>query len=249
LVVASVARSVHLNRYSYFFDETWNDEISTGRGSLHIRLPSDVVLSDIPKPTSLTGAAPWYTIWTHVDYVTHPPLYLIALRLWRDVFGESVVVSRAFSAVVSTLAILLLFDAVRLFHNTTASLWSCLIMALAGAQIELGQEARPYAMLLLPSLGALAAVARIEKLGVNRWRVVALGTCALTMVLTHYFAIPPAVAIGVYVLIRFRGRARRDAFLALVIAGVIFGICWGPFFLRERFAFSAATDMWMREAS
>jgi uncharacterized membrane protein len=247
LVIAGLARSVHIHRYCYFFDEAWNDEISTGRGSLHVRMANDVLYENVSKPTSLSGAEPWWRIWTHVDRVTHPPLYFIVLRWWRDLFGESPVVSRALSTTVSVVAILLLFDVARLMHGTTAALWGCAIMALAGAQVELAQETRSYAMLLMVSLAALTSLVRLEKLGPSVARAVALGAAVLMMVLTHYFASAAALAIGVYVIIRLRGRARRDAAIALIVAAIAFFIAWGPFLWQQRANFSAATENWMGE--
>src|SRR5262249_43041788 len=69
----------------------------------------------------------------------------------------------------------------------------------------------------------------------------------LAMALTHYFGIVAAGAIGVYALIRLRGRARRDAVGAMIVAGLVFLCVWGPFFWAQRSNFSAATVMWMRE--
>ena len=234
LATAGVARFAHINRYCYFFDEAWNDEVSTGRGSLHIRLPNNELIANLAKPTSLVGALPWWRIWTNMDNVTHPPLYIIVLRWWRDIFGESPIISRACSATLSALAVLLLFDVGRILHGTATGLWASLIMALAGAQIELAQEVRPYALLTLISLGALSALVRIEKYGPTLRRNIALGLLVLGMVLTHYFSAPAALAIGVYVLLRLRGRARRDAMISLVLAAIVYAVIWGPFFLQQR---------------
>src|SRR4051794_30135450 len=85
LALAAVVRFAWIGHYSYFFDEAWNDELSTGRGSMHIRLANDAIHENVPKPTSLAGAPPWWKVWSNVDYVTHPPLYLIVLRWWRNV--------------------------------------------------------------------------------------------------------------------------------------------------------------------
>lgn len=248
LVIAALARSAYINRYSYFFDEAWNDELSTARGSLHIRLANDVLYQEVPKPTSLSGAPAWWRIWANMDHVTHPPMYIIVLRGWRDVFGESPIVSRACSATFSVIAILLLFDISRLLHGNAAALWACLIMALAGAQIELAQEVRPYAVLLAVSMGAISALVRIEKLGPTTPRLIALCACAAAMVLTHYFAAPAALALGAYVLMRLRGKARRNAMIALLIAAGIFITSWGPFLWQQRANFAATADNWLKES-
>src|SRR5207248_1375384 len=134
VAVALWARFHRINEQSLFVDELWNLELASGRGSLHLRLPSETLLQDVPRPTSLTDAPSWRAIWTHMDLVTHPPLFPIVLRAWCDIFGASDFSARALSAIFSTLAILLLFDAARV-HNQSVSvaLWAALIMALAGA--------------------------------------------------------------------------------------------------------------------
>src|SRR3954453_14433081 len=152
LAIAAVARFAYITHYCYHFDEAWNDEVSTGRGSLHIRLPRNQLIENVPKPTSLVGALPWWRIWANMDNVTHPPLYIIVLRWWRDVFGESPGISRACSAVLSTLGVLIFFDVGRILHGTKTALWASLIMALAAGRIELAQEVRPYGLLMVVSM-------------------------------------------------------------------------------------------------
>src|SRR5262249_54582522 len=132
---AIAARFVHIGRYTYFFDETWNDELSTGRGSLHTRLANDVLHEGVPEVSSLDGAPAWWRIWAGMDNVTHPPLYIIVLRWWRDCFGGAFPVSRTLSALLSALAVLLMFDVARTLHGTAAGLWAALLMALSGSQI------------------------------------------------------------------------------------------------------------------
>src|SRR5207249_12298384 len=114
LGIATSMRFVYLPYSCYHFDEAWNDEMSTGHGSVHVRLPTDQLVENVPKPTSLPGARPWWRIWDNMDNVTHPPLYIIVLRWWRDLFGESPRVSRACLATISVLAVLLLFDVARI---------------------------------------------------------------------------------------------------------------------------------------
>ena len=51
---------------------------------LSARLPQDVLIPDAPNVTSLRGAPPVWAVWNHMDFVVHPPLYCMTLRLWRD---------------------------------------------------------------------------------------------------------------------------------------------------------------------
>src|SRR5438105_4667058 len=95
--IAAAARFAWIGSTEAHFDELWHLELSTGRGSMHSMLPPDEIVA-APALTSLHGAPPWYSVWTHLQSVTHPPLYPMLLRGWRDVFGESISTARAFSA-------------------------------------------------------------------------------------------------------------------------------------------------------
>src|ERR1700733_12526147 len=90
-------------------DELWHLELSTGRGSQHADLPSDVLIHDAPDMTQLSGGRPWYSVWTHMTGVVHPPLYCLTLRIWRDIFGPSDGVANSLSILCSVIAILLMF--------------------------------------------------------------------------------------------------------------------------------------------
>src|ERR1700733_2490552 len=96
LLLAAGLRFLHINQNSLTFDEQWHLELSTGRGSPHVRLPQDVVIRDAPAVTSLVAAPPWYAVWTHMDFVVHPPLYCTSLRIWRDIFGGDDAAARSF---------------------------------------------------------------------------------------------------------------------------------------------------------
>src|SRR5438552_3225098 len=118
VAVALGTRLMHLDSQSLFLDEFWYLELATGRGSLHLRLPSETLLSGIPRTTSLANAAPWTAVLTNMDHVTHPPLYPLLLRFWIEAFGASDLAGRSLSMLLSTAAILLLFDAVRIHDGS-----------------------------------------------------------------------------------------------------------------------------------
>src|SRR5689334_4775405 len=48
------------------FDEQWHMELSTGRGSPHLTLPTGQLIADAPPVTSLRGAPPIWAVWTHM---------------------------------------------------------------------------------------------------------------------------------------------------------------------------------------
>jgi hypothetical protein len=66
------------------------------------------------------------------------------------------------------------------------------------------------------------------------------------MMLTHYYAIAPAVAIAAYILLRFRGLARRQALGAIVFAAIAFILLWGWGAWRQRLNV-AANNWWIHD--
>src|SRR5438132_13953289 len=74
LILAAVLRCVGLGERPLSMDELWTMELSTGRGSVHLELPRNQIFP-APAMTILSGAPPWYAVWTSMPRATHPPLY------------------------------------------------------------------------------------------------------------------------------------------------------------------------------
>jgi hypothetical protein len=238
--VGTTVRVCFLGAHGLFLDELWSTEIATGRGSEHLQLPLDQVMQP-PELLRLDGAPPWWQVWTRME-ITQPPLYWLALRGWMRMFGETDVAERTPSVVASVAAIALLFDAARLLNGTAVAFWAGLLMALAQPQVEFGRQVKNYALLVLVAMIAIDALVRIELLGVTRRRCIALSLAVLAMLLTHYFSVGAIAALALYAILRLRGRTRRDVLLAIIVAGVIFAIAWGPFMWRQRAMFSTQDD-------
>src|SRR5947208_15450454 len=79
LALAGALRCARMGFGSLTFDEQWHLELSTGRGSPHVRLPDDVLIAEAPAVTSLVNAPPAWAVWTHMDRVVHTPLIVLGL--------------------------------------------------------------------------------------------------------------------------------------------------------------------------
>jgi hypothetical protein len=250
LMVGAALRIARIDFDSLSFDEQWHLELSTGRGSVHVRLPEDVLIVDAPAVTSLAGAPPWYSVWTNMDFVVHPPLYCTLLRVWREAFGEADAAARSLSIVCALLAIGLLSVALRMSFGPGVAFWGALILAAAPTQVFMAQQVRGYMLLQALGMGAVVALIRLER-AKRAWFFAAasMAVCVLGMMLTHYFAIGAAVAIGIYVLMRLRGAKLRHAMVCLVTAVVVYLIIWGPFLWQQRGYVGATADPWLRERS
>ncbi len=109
-----------------------------------------------------------------------PPLYYMAIEAWMQLFGTGEVAMRSLSLVASVLALPLVHLIGKELFGRRCGLISALVFALSPMQVSFAQEARPYALLLLPVGAALLAIARFLR-GDMRGRVLLL-YCAGTIV-------------------------------------------------------------------
>ncbi len=91
----------------------------------------------------------------------HPPLYYIALKYWRAVFGEGEAALRAFSAACSVLIVPCAYLLGRDAFDRRAGLVAAFLLAVMPFAIYYAQEARMYALLALCAAASTWAVLRM----------------------------------------------------------------------------------------
>ena len=246
LSIAAVVRLHELTAHAYMLDECWSVEIASGRGSLHQHLPVDQIIVPPPQFYDLTrgvaGGPPWWSAWLHIwsnMEVTHPPLYSILLRGWETIFGDTDYGGRLFSVVASLLAIVILFDTVRLQTGLGAAIWAGLLMAVASPQVEHARLTRSYTVLMAIALLAVNIVVRIQRSGVSRGKLLGLTLAVLATLLTHYFCVGALAGLFVYTILVSPGH-RQKFVLCFSVAALVFIAVWGPWMWRQRHLF--ATD-------
>jgi uncharacterized membrane protein len=247
ILIAAALRLAYIGFDSLHLDEAWHMEISTGRGSLQMYLPTNVVIRDVPHCVWLQNAPPWTAIWTHMDWVIHPPLFHTLLRFWRMCFGESGIRAREFSVFWSLVTILLFYGCLRQVYRPITALLGCAIMAVAGSQIAIAQEVRQYAFLVAIGVAAMWAMLRIRHDGITWGRGLVLATLALAMLLTHYFSAGAVVGLAAFASLRLRGASRMFCLLALGTAVVIFAIFWGPTMIYQMSYVHDSADIFLSE--
>ena len=234
LLVAVGVRIYHLGYFSLWLDEIYSLATSSGHYPDIRPLEMNRLLPSTPSFTNLSDARHWRTIWPAMRQGTHPPLYLLLLRPWREMVGDSDAAVRGFSVLASLIAIGLLFDTGKRLLGSVPALWTAALMALAWPQVQFAQEARPYPLLLALGMGAMNALVRIAKDGENLRRLIALGVCLLGMALTHYFSLGALLASGVFTIIALRGKRRRRTLIAHAAAAALFLALWGPSLWNQR---------------
>ncbi len=209
LGIGGFFRFDHIAKQSLWVDEYWALYLATGRGNLIFDMPLGRVIES-PPAVGFAGAPPWWHIWTGLASTPHPPLYHLALRFWVDVFGDGDFPTRAMSAVFGLGCIILIFDLVRPIRGDFAALVAAGLMTFSAVQIDLGQQTRPYTMLVFIGLVLCKSVVLIEQKGLSRFRILLLGVSALCLALTHYFSLGAIGAVALYSLLRFPGRKAQS---------------------------------------
>jgi hypothetical protein len=251
IVALAVGLRCHqLGTDSLWHDELWGMEMAVGHDATQYALPGEGILTHPPDLLSLDPATPWWQVWSHMHLDTHPPLFHLTLRLWQELFGTSEAAVRSLPAIWSVLALILLFDALRIHNGPTAALWAAALMAVAAPQIQYAQEARSYALLLFEGMLALDMLVRLERDGPGLVKAAVLGLAIVAMALTHYFSAGAIIGIAVYAGVCLRGRTRAQVLLAVAVAGVLGVMLWGhPFWLqRQNFSHNPLVD-WLDDPS
>jgi hypothetical protein len=216
-----------------WLDEFWMLEVANGHDTLHERIPTNVLMTNPPALTSLLQARPWWTIWTTLSEVPHPPLFYILVRWWRQIVGPTEMAARLLPWLASVASVWLMYRLVLLLHGPCPALGAMLLIALGPQQIYFAQELRPYSFLLAMGIAACYLVIRIEQDGPGIGRLLALGFVTLILLLTHYFSAGSLLALAAYAVIRLPRKNLWRVAAAFVIPAIIFAIAWGPFLLRQ----------------
>ncbi|MFN6571356.1 glycosyltransferase family 39 protein [Dendronalium sp. ChiSLP03b] len=163
-----------------------------------------------------------------VDDTQHPPLYYVIVRLWVQVFGNSVTATRSLSAIISLLAFPCIYWlCLELFESPIIAWTSIVLLAVSPLHVLYAQEARQFSLWTVTILLESALLLRAMRLGSKQlWRIYGV-TVALGLY-TFLFSGLVAIAHGIYVIAieRFRFTKTVKAYLIATSAGFIAFIPW-----------------------
>jgi uncharacterized membrane protein len=238
LILGGLFRFHLITEMGMWPDEFWSSlYMATGRGDAVMSLPDGVLFDPAPH-AYLKGAPSWPHVWTSLSSIIHPPVYLILLRWWMDLFGDSDLATRSLSAIASLVSVVLLFELVRRIAGIYSALIAAALLAFSPLQIECAQMARPYAVLELFGILTCWSLWRVEQFGASRGRLAALALAASLTALTHYFAAGALVGLFIYAAVQMRGADRTKTILAMLGTGLVLLLVWGPFFYLQRHGYS-----------
>ncbi len=147
---------------------------------------------------------------------TNPPAYYTLLLGWMRLFGTGEVALRSISLLASLLAIPLTYCLAREFAKPGTALLAALLMAIFPMQIYYAQEARCYALMVLPVSLALLGMARyLRDLQARHLVSYALG--AVGGVYVHTTGALIVVAFNLAFLLTFAGQSKLPAARVLLM--------------------------------
>src|SRR5207248_794491 len=117
------------------------------------------------------SAQSWHYLWSVVPtFETHPPFYYSLLKVWRDVFGYHPIGLRSLSVALGVLTVPVImagaFEQERLSPSERPLVragTAGLLAALSPVLVMLGQEARPYPLMIFAYAVAILGLLRLMR--------------------------------------------------------------------------------------
>lgn len=177
----------------------------------------------------------------------HPPVYFVMVKLWVQLFGNSIAVTRSFSAILSLLALPCMYWLCQeLFNSPLTSGIAVALVAVSPLHVLYAQEARSYSFWTVTILLSCAALLRARRLQTSAsWT-----TYALTLAIAFYtFALSAVIAIGhgIYLFINEGCKITTTVrnYLISVIATLICFFPW-VFAVLQNFSEADSTTSWTK---
>jgi 4-amino-4-deoxy-L-arabinose transferase-like glycosyltransferase len=137
-----------------------------------------------------------------------PPLYYYLAWGWEKLFGSGEVGMRLLPALLGTLLVAATWAASRETLPRRSAMIAALLVAVSPLLVWYSQEARAYALLaLLSTLGFLFFVRALQGEAPRDLALWAL--CSVLAIATHYFAVFPVAAEGLWLLLSARDSRAR----------------------------------------
>jgi len=234
LVLGVFFRFVNLDRKTY-----WGDEVHTSlrisgytlaEMSQELRNGRVVSINNLQKYQYTTPKK------SAVDTINslaledsqHVPLYYVMARFWVQWFGNSVAVTRSFSAFISLLTFPLLYWLCKeLFESSLIGWIAVALIAVSPFHVLYAQEARPYSLYVVTILLSSVALQRAMRVKTNVSWVIYSTTVSLGFYTQLFFGLV-AIGHGIYLAVmeRFRLSKTLVSYLIASLAGLLTFMPW-----------------------
>src|SRR5215217_5760759 len=145
-----------------------------------------------------------------------PPLYLLLLHYWMQLFGDSEFSVRLPSVLFGVFSVAMLYKVGTLLFNKWTGLMSAFIMAISAYQIYYSQEARAYMMMVLLALISFYFFLKLFE-GKDYWILAGYVLSSTALMYAHYYGlflvlVQALFVLGFYALRRHPNNATTTTF-------------------------------------
>ena len=239
LLVASAVRFAGLGADDYWLDELHSLANSAGKRAAFEDVPYGVIFRDVDRSTDLDSGSTCGAVWETLRNDSHPPTYFLLLLGWRKWFGDSEMAVRSLAAAFSVLSLLPVAMLLRTLGRPREGLYAALLLAVAFAHIQMGQQNRQYSLsILFVGCSYLMLVYgegcwSHQSVRKRVWGSVLYGLTLYLSVLTHYFAGLALLGHVAYASVRFQRSVLRHWIAAVIVACVAACVTWLGVFLDQ----------------
>lgn len=154
-----------------------------------------------------------------------PPVYVLALHFWMQLFGTSEFATRALSALAGSASLLLLYVVGRDLFDRQVALIATALMAVAEFHIFVSQDIRYYSFLVFFALLSYFSLYRAVERGSGRYFVL-YAVSAILMFYSHTYGLFVLAVQAPYLLLRW-GKVRPHI-VRWLITGLVVGLAIAP---------------------
>jgi len=253
LVLGVFFRFVNLDQKVYWFDETITSLHLSGYTGEELTKQvldgREIGIEDLQKYQRTNpekGLSD--TVKSLSEDCHHPPLYYLMARFWVQWFGNSVAVTRSFSAVISLLSFPCIYWLCQeLFASSLIGWVAIALIAVSPFHVLYAQEAREYSLSIVTILLSSAALLQAMRLRTKfSWGIYA-ATTVLGLYSSLFFGLV-AIGHGIYVSATESFRLSKT-FIAYLLASVVGILAFTPWIFVVITNISQIQDetAWVRE--
>ncbi len=229
LILGIGFRFINIDRKVYWYDETITSLRIAGYtwGELRDRLDEAGIISrkNLQEYLSINSDKSFISTINSLatENQEHVPIYFVLLRWWVKLFGNSVAVTRTFSAVVSLLVFPFIYWLCReLFDKSLVGEVAIALTAVSPILVLYAQETRAYSIFIVTILLSTIALVRAMRIQTKRsWQIY---TVSLVLALcTNLFSLLAIMEHGLYVILleKLRLTKRFRAYLLASVSGFL----------------------------
>lgn len=170
----------------------------------------------------------------------HPPFYYVLLKIWNNIFSDSVFSMRILSALFTTGTILFIFVLSRRILNFEQTFFVILLYTLSPLNIFYSQEVRMSALNIFLNLGSVFYLLKLmdnqQKQNIiykNKYAYLFILFTTLSLY-THYFSIPIFISLIIFTTYYYR-KSFKQIIPYLILFLIIFLLytSWIPIMLEQ----------------